>query len=331
MSRPLLIGGCPRSGTTLLRALLDNHPQIAIPPETNFVLPLWHDRPRHRTPHDAAEFIFGGRGRGRGGRRLRGDLPRPEAIALTAAGGPSLGGVLSAAFALYAGRTDKPRWGDKRPRYAVYLDALFALWPDAQFVNVIRDPRGAVASQIPMGWDPPETALEASTANWLMSIERVDACRGRLRPDQLHDLRYEDLVRNPAVALTGVCAFAGLDASGAVIDAVLAADRSGKRDGDERVGRPITADSVESWRRRLAPEDVALVEHAAAEHMQRLGYAPAAEASPTAASLAELRRQRRERARRFRRVATRELVRRVTYRRPVAAPPGSGAIDGVPL
>jgi hypothetical protein len=322
--RPLLIGGCPRSGTTLVRALLDNHPGIAVPPETNFVLPVWHDRASFSSPHEVAEWIFGGQGRG--GRRLRGDLPRDEVVALVAAGGPSLGGVLAAAFAVYASRTGKPRWGDKRPRYAAYLDALFALWPDAQFVNVVRDPRGAVASQIPMGWDPPETALEGSTANWLMSVERVDAAARKLRPDQLLDVRYEQLVHDPRAELARICTFAGLDTSDAVLDATLASDRRGKRDGHERVAKPITPDRIESWRHRLEPEAVALVEHAAAAHMERLGYVPVADASPTPESLAELRRQRADRARRFRRAAARDLLRRVTYRRPVAAPPGSGSV-----
>src|SRR5919198_5186031 len=63
-ARPLFIGGCPRSGTTLLRALLDNHPELAIPRETNFVRPLWWRRvpfgnlrdPANRRPRAGGGF-----------------------------------------------------------------------------------------------------------------------------------------------------------------------------------------------------------------------------------------------------------------------------------
>ena len=85
----------------------------------------------------------------------------------------------------------------------MWIGAVFALFPDAQFVNVVRDPRGAVASQIPMGWDEPDVALAGSLANWEASIERVDAFASQLRPDQLLDVRYEDLVRGPSASSSG--------------------------------------------------------------------------------------------------------------------------------
>jgi hypothetical protein len=44
--RPLLIGACPRSGTTLLRSLLNNHPDLAVPAETDFLIPVWTRRGR---------------------------------------------------------------------------------------------------------------------------------------------------------------------------------------------------------------------------------------------------------------------------------------------
>ena len=47
---------------------------------------------------------------------------------------------------------------------------------------------------IPLGWDPAEVALEASIANWELSVRRVDEFAAKLRPDQLLDVRYEDLV-----------------------------------------------------------------------------------------------------------------------------------------
>jgi hypothetical protein len=47
--------------------------------------------------------------------------------------------------------TWKQRWGDKRPMHARYLDAVFSFFPDTQFVNIVRDPRAAVASMRKLG------------------------------------------------------------------------------------------------------------------------------------------------------------------------------------
>ncbi len=328
--RPLIIGGCPRSGTTLLRSILDNHPEIAVPPETSFVLPLWHRRSEFGDLHrpearrEVAEFVFGPSGHG--GRRIRGAVGKVEAIDRLVAAQPTLGSLLAASFALYAERTGKPRWGDKRPRYAMYIGVIFDLFPDAQFINVVRDPRGAVASQIPMGWDPPGVALPASIANWESSVERVDAFARRLGPDQLLDVRYEDLVREPEHELKRICAFAGLNADAGVA-AALSAPRHGRHlTSVERVTEPIDASAIARWRERLSPADVALIENGAAAHLERFGYVPEAKAAPDRAALAELRRQCRIRRARFRRVAARELARRaVLDRRPVAAAPGAGA------
>ena len=57
------------------------------------------------------------------------------------------------------------------------MGPLFAMFPDAQYINVVRDPRGAVASQIPMGWDAPEVALAAATARWEAAVHRTDHSR----------------------------------------------------------------------------------------------------------------------------------------------------------
>ena len=327
--RPLFVMGCPRSGTTLLRAILDNHPELAMPVETDFVLPLWHDRPRfgdlrrEENRRAVGDFVFATKGRG--GRRIRGEVGRDEAVARVVSAEPTLGALIAACFSLYAERTGKPRWGDKRPRYAMHPDVLLALFPDAQFVNVVRDPRGAVASQIPMGWVAPEIALEASTVNWLASVERVDLVAAGLRPDQLLDVRYEDLVRDPVGELERLCAFAGLR-GGDAVRAMLDAPRHGKRNEDlHRFVGAISPAPITGWQTRLAAEDAALVERAASSYLERFGYVATTGSSPTPAALRELERQRRDRRHRFRRLGLRELVRVATYRRPVAAPLESGA------
>jgi hypothetical protein len=319
--RPLIIGACPRSGTTLLRSLLDNHPDLAIPPETDFVLPAWRRRAAYGNLRDGAnrrrlaEWIFCTDGTG--GRRIRvkgladKHVRRDDAIARVVASSDTLGSLLAECFALYADSHGKARWGDKRPAYAGHIDAVFRLWPHAQFVNVVRDPRATVASIARLGWHRRRVAVPAATAMWEMSLQRVDRRARRLRPDQLLDVRYEDLVRDPRGTLQAIVAFAGLR-GGDAIDEMLAGERRAVyRPGwHERVAQPIDDATVEAWRGQLRPGQVALIEHATAAQMARFGYLPCAEVDPRPGQLARLERQRERRRRRWRREDVDDLKRR---------------------
>lgn len=326
--RPLFIGACPRSGTTLLRSLLNNHPDLAMPAETDFLLHVWAHRGRLGDLRDPArrrrlaEWIFDTPGRG--GRRIRaGAVGRDEAVARVAAAPPTLGSVLAAVFAVFADAKGKPRWGDKRPAYAGHISALFALFPHAQFVNVVRDPRAATDSQMRAPWyrDLERPALAESVATWELAVARVDRYAAELRPDQLLDVRYEDLVREPEATLERICAFAGLPGGEAVAE-MLDRPRSGGLHDDwhARVSEPITTGRVDAWRERLAPAQIALVEHATREQLERFGYAATTTAAPSRRDLLRLGHQRAKRAIKWRRYELGELKRRrLTHRHPVAA------------
>jgi hypothetical protein len=336
--RPLLIGACPRSGTTLLRGMVNNHPDLAMPAETDFVLPLWRMRNRFGDLRSAdnrravAEWIF--LVDGHGGRRIRardlqGRQPtRDEAIERLVAAPPTLGSMLAACFELYAESHGKSRWGDKRPAYAGYVGALLRLFPDAQFVNVVRDPRGAVASIMRLGWHRPRVALAAAIATWEASIQRVDAQAGRMRPDQLLDVRYEDLVADPADSLTAVCGYAGLRAGDAV-EQMLTGDRTGTfRPGwHENLSRPVDPGLATTWTEALKPRQIAIVEQVTRPYMERFGYLPVADAGivipDDQVRMIEAERERRRR--KWRNEDREELKRRLRRpRRPVAAVPPAG-------
>ncbi len=308
--------------------MLDNHPDLAIPRETNFVRPLWWQRVRFgdlRDPanrRDLAEWIFTEQEH-RSGRLLEGRISREAAIRRVAGAPPTVGSIVQACFALRADANGKPRWGDKRPAYSGFIGPLFAMFPDAQYINVVRDPRGAVASQIPMGWDAPEVALAAATARWEAAVRRTDHFARHLRPDQFLDLRYEDLVSDPHGTLRRVCDFAALRANDAV-ELMIGGERGDSSRRPHRrvaIAEPVTTASVERWRERLDPPQVALVERATAQLLDRFGYRPAdgPRADPAPHDARELARQRRLSRREWRRSQRDDLLRRARYRRPVAA------------
>ena len=321
--RPLLIGGCPRSGTTLLQVTLDMHPEIGIPRETNFIRELWWQRVRFGDLADPAnrrrmaEWIFGDPDhltRRLTHKRLTGR----EAIAEVAAAAPAIGSVVERCLRVHA--HDKPRWGDKRPAYSGFVGPLFRMFPDALYVNVVRDPRGATASQLTMGWDEPQAAVATAAVRWEFAIRATDQAARSLRPDQFLDVRYEDLVTDPERQLERILAFAGLSASGGIVERLAHGDRDGWFRGPHlQAGEPVTAAPVERWRERLTPADVALVEHVASGFMGRFGYAPVAGAPPAERDVQAVARCRRAFRRQWWRSRGGEWIRRARYRHPVAA------------
>jgi Sulfotransferase family len=307
--------------------MLNSHPDLAVPHETRFLVDAYRLRRRWGDLSDPgnrrrlADWVVR-RKRSRAKRLCR-DL---DALAERMAAAPStLGSVLGAGFLLYAERHDKPRWGDKRPSYVLNLDAVLALFPDAQYVNVVRDPRAAVASirrvgeQRKVGWY--EDGLVAGVELWERSQRAADRWRRRLATDQFLELRYEQLVTDPAGTLEQVVEFLGLDPGG--LEGMLAfheeADISSRR-MHALVTRPVTTEAVRKWERDLAPAEVAFVEDVLGDSMQRHGYEPVAAGVPVPPGYRRrLRRRRLHQRRKFGRRWLGEGRRRLTYRHPVAA------------
>jgi sulfotransferase family protein len=311
----------------MVRTMLNSHPDLAVPHETFFLVDAyrlrrrWGDLAEPANRRRLAEWVVG-RKRSRARRLCRKvDL----LVERMAAAPPTLGSVLGAGFLLYAERHDKPRWGDKRPSYVLNLDAVFAMFPDAQYVNVVRDPRAAVASirriskEGRVGW--PKDGLVTGTDLWERSQRAADRWRRRLPAGRFLEVRYEDLVADPDSALQPVVEFLGLDPAG--LESMLAFHETPDikaRRLHPLVTGPVTTAAVRRWERELAREEIAFVEQALAGWMGRYGYEPGATGVPVPADYRRrLRRHRLQQRRKFARRRLAEQRRRLRYRRPVAA------------
>lgn len=200
--------GAPRSGTTLLRLMLDAHPQLAIPPETYFIpnaAKQWKRAARRQGPDAARDgFYEAVTGHKRWPdfhmdadafkRRL--DRDRPTDI----------GDAVRTFYRLYAEKAGKPRWGDKTPYYIRRMALIQEIIPEARFVHIVRDGRDLTLS-IKGLWFGPDSIDEA--AKWW-----VDAiAQGRTQVPRLShymEVRYEDLVRDPEPQLKRICDFLAL-------------------------------------------------------------------------------------------------------------------------
>jgi Sulfotransferase family len=269
MTPPLILLGVSRSGTTLLRVILDRSPGIAVPDESFFVPLLAR---RHRGRVDVPCFLD--------------DLSRiPALVEWGLAPGDvepllrsemSASDAIAAIFDAYAAKAGKPRWGDKTPMYMRHLPLLERLFPDAQYVHLIRDGRDAAVSflQMPEGtftrtWAHPESAAEFACL-WRIEVEGARELGERAGPTRYLEARYEELVSDPASTVRSICAFAGIPFESAMLDYHGVVDVAAKPHQQRLLEPPTTG--VRDWRSELEPEDARSFEATAGGLLAELGY-----------------------------------------------------------
>ncbi|WP_019633744.1 sulfotransferase family protein [Actinomadura atramentaria] len=290
--RPIIVLGCPRSGTTLLQQMLHCHRRIALPSETRLVQPAY----RHRLefgdlaePANRRAFASWLVGRDEAKFRALAPLDRDETAEAIVAAPPTIGSALATVFSRYAEAHGRARWGDKRPGYFRQVPMLLRLFPDAQFVHLVRDGRDAVASLRSMPWYGGDVFSAALT--WREAIDAGARNAARLGPDTFHQMRYEDLTADPEAALRGLCAFLGEEYDPAMAEPRHHARRTvpAKRAWHLRTHQDVDTRRVGAWADRLAEWEAGLVEHVAGDRLADWGYAPAGLPRPDARHLARFR------------------------------------------
>ncbi len=266
---PLIVLGVRRSGTTLLRVMLDRNPALAVPDESYFVPQLAR---RHRGRVDPTEFVD--------------DLRRlptlvewglaPEAVAERLRAGMTSGEAIAAVFETYAAERGKPRWGDKTPLYMQHLPLLERLFPRARYVHLIRDGRDAALSFLAVpegimtkGWGHPVDAA-GFACQWATEVRAARALGMRVGSKRYLEVRYEVLVANTSAELRGVCGFAGLDFDEGMLGYVGRTD-SAQKEHQQRLNEPPRV-GVRNWRTEMAASDVAAFETVAGDLLDELGY-----------------------------------------------------------
>jgi len=202
--------GVNRSGTTLLRMMLDAHPQLTIPPETHFV-PELIDAAEEPSPTPEALLATITRQREWGDFGLTEEelLERFRAIEPLNAGD-----ALRAFYSAYAERVGKPRWGEKTPIYVKSMRKIERALPEARFVHVIRDGRDVALSIRDRAVK--EHPIDRIAERWVRRITRAREQAKRLA--HYEEIRYENLILDTRATLELVCEFYELPWDDALLD-----------------------------------------------------------------------------------------------------------------
>jgi Sulfotransferase family len=291
--------GMNRSGTTLLRMMLDAHPELAIPPETHFVPDLIKAcREPDAMPEDALAAMKKHREWGDFDLSDEEMLGRLRAL-------PKLrpGPATRAFYAIYTEQQRKPRWGEKTPTYVQKMKLIQRALPEVRFVHVIRDGRDVALSVLD------RTVRELTAADvarrWKKKITKARADAPAIR--HYKEVRYEDMILDTEQVLRDVCEFIELPWDDAVLHyhersperlqemaRVLPGDGRAQELSVERrmathamTTKPPSAERVARWRTQMSPEQRAEFEAEAGDLLEQLGYPTGEHAVERATALIE--------------------------------------------
>jgi len=206
---PFFIIGSGRSGNTLLRRILNNHSELFIPPET-YVLGRSIRQALHYPQMswpDLAELVYGNfqfhQEFETFGMRSLEELYRTALS--TPKGERSVAYLLNAFYDRYREEhgISSGRWGDKTPQNTFALNELCAVFPDAKFIHIVRNPYDAAASYVKAGLyaDYAEAAWR-----WRKSVENAVRFAERY-PHACMEVAYSELVSDPEVVTKRICDF----------------------------------------------------------------------------------------------------------------------------
>lgn len=242
-SAPAFLVGALRSGTTLLRLMLDHHPAICWFGEFDYAVEF---ADRAGTPVSVSQYVA---------RLETHRIFRSSAFTID----PTLDvkALLRSFVEQARQRSRKPIVGATVHRH---YRRLLEIWPDARFIHIVRDPRDVAHSWVRMGW---AASPWSGASGWLTAEDEWDRLAARLTPERRLEIRYEDLIASSTQSLLRICEFLGTAFHSAMLDYA--------QDSTYDVPDPSL---LGQWRARLSERQIRLVETRVGRRLADRGYSP---------------------------------------------------------
>lgn len=278
------IVGVGRSGTTLLRLMLDAHPELAIPPETGFIPMLSALKKKEtRSPEAFYRIVTSCAGWidfNLSKEDFYRDLLRLEKFTLSEG--------VRCFYLNYAGRFHKTRWGDKTPVYGLHMPSIEKLLPEARFIHIIRDGRDVALSLRGLWFSPGDDTRSLATY-WFATVRDIRQNGQRCR--HYLEVRYEDLVAEPKKELERISKFIELPYTESMekyyelaqkrLDEVrdrydekgnLLITKEGRLALQRWTNHPPDVSRINRWKREMKDEEKVEFESIAGHLLRQLGY-----------------------------------------------------------
>ncbi|MBU0675593.1 MAG: sulfotransferase [Proteobacteria bacterium] len=274
MTAPIFIIGTERSGSNLLRLILNSHPDITVPHPPHilkYFSPLADCYGDLTDPAQLTRLIQDVRGLIKSHIHPWPKIPSVAEIraALTS---PTLTGVFLAVYETHRLKTGKRRWGCKSTFVIDHLEQVLAERPTARFLMLVRDPRDVAVSS--------RRSMFSPCHPWLIALlwqrQQNAGLRALTRyPENFLPVRYEDLLTEPETTVRTICTFLGEEYTPTMLEFYRTGDakKSSRLSACWRnTDQPIKPSNQGRYRRELTPEEIRLVEKICRPPMEQFGY-----------------------------------------------------------
>lgn len=290
LDRPIFIVGCPRSGTTLVQCILSASSHAFSLPETHFFSAVLQAIDATPSTGVGADQILAAREALQ--RECGLELPVSVWYELEHRPNPRAEDIFLAVVEESRPAPDL-RAIEKTPMHVLHLETIGRVFPDAVFVNVVRDPIDVASSLLGVPFESSRSMLSYAQ-RWTESVEAARRF-SRAHPGRLRTMVYERLVRDPEKSVRELSAFVDLPYEASMLEEFgregtrnFGRNESWKRD----ILRGVIVDRKGVWRTRMTPGQAWLVAQATRQRRRQYGYfdRPVASVSSiVSASIAEAR------------------------------------------
>jgi len=270
---PVFIGGCGRSGTTLLGAMLGAHSDCLCVPESQFAI----DVLRHfnfqsgemENVKGVVEFI-----RNHWRFRLWDVDIDNEKVPFNQINN-SYACFLNWIVKIYGESVNNPNpkiWVDHTPENIKNVGTLANLFPESKFIHIVRDGRAVASSVMPLDWGP--NTITKAALWWVAWVGFGLGTESFLERNQIIRIKYEDLVSEPEHTLKQICTYLRLDYQSQMINGNGFRVPGYSAMQHSLVGKKPDAKRVNSWEKKLSCREIEIFESLTGEFLNYLGYEP---------------------------------------------------------
>ena len=264
------ITGAQRSGTTLLRLLLNQHSMLSIPEEAGFLMPYIQKKnledPRPLSPRERQTLVrYLSQNRQYQKWNLEVDVLDP--ILTTEL---SLRQAICYLYWVFAQRHNKKICGDKTPSFIRKLNLLLDIYPDAKLIHIVRDGRDVYLSLKKIG-EPSASSIAVVSYEWNVKLSII---RGVIltHPERTMELRYEDLLCYPEKTLKSVCDFLGVSFETEMLSFHQKSEKFIDHRHSDLIFNPIDPSNIKKWVTSFSAYELRKFEFFSKNTLEMYGY-----------------------------------------------------------
>lgn len=275
MDKPFFIVGTERSGSNLLRAILNAHEGITIPHPPHIMKELGPYQNSYGDLSNDARFL-----------KLIEDVISvvnlhfvkwpiqlsAEAI-LKKCKARTLYAVNAVVYDYYAEAMNKSRWGCKSTFMIHYIEEILKINPDAQFIHLVRDGRDVAVSARKSVFNHFHPYYVAKL--WSKEQKTALQWKNRLPPEQFKTVYYEELITNPEHVVRELCLFLGIEYHESMLryfEKKEVSELASLSGSWKNISKAVLTDNHCKYKKELSKEDIALFEAFSHEELSSFGY-----------------------------------------------------------